>query len=64
MTATIISDVDQSTVLSIPASNLSLFISFHQDGIARVMIDEIDGIENRFKISDEPDFAVMEDQLN
>lgn len=29
----------------------------------RLNINEVDGVENRFKISSEPNFAIMEDQL-
>ena len=42
---------------------MTLTISFYQDGIARVVIDEVKGVEKRFRISDEKDFAVMESQL-
>ena len=48
-------------MLSLAASELSLNLAFYQDGIARVTIDELNGAEKRFKISDEKDFAVMQE---
>ena len=63
VTASIISELDHLPVLSKAATEMTLTISFYQDGIARVLIDEVGGAEKRFKISDEPDFAIMEDQL-
>jgi hypothetical protein len=48
-------------MLSLAASELSLNLTFYQDGIARVTIDELNGAEKRFKISDEKDFAVMQE---
>ena len=51
-------------VYSKAAEHLQLTISFYQNGIARITIDEFVNImEKRFRISDEKDFAVMQDQL-
>ena len=43
--------------------DLSLQVRFYQDGIVRVNIDEIDGAERRYKITDEQDFVVVESHL-
>ena len=51
----------RAAMLSKAALEMTLTVSFYQDGIARVSIDEIDGVEKRYKISDESDFAVMQD---
>lgn len=38
-------------------------ISFYQRGIARVNINELDGFEQRYKITDEEDLVVIESNL-
>ena len=35
----------------------------YQDGILRIYIDEVDGVEQRFRVADLEDFAVMNNQL-
>ena len=49
--------------LSLAATELTLSVSFYQDGIARVIVDEVNGAEKRFRISGEKDFAIMQEQL-
>jgi hypothetical protein len=61
ISATIKSRVKKLPMLSLAASELSLNLAFYQDGIARVTIDELNGAEKRFRISDEKDFAVMQE---
>lgn len=38
-------------------------VTFYQRGIARVNIDEVDGYEQRYKVSDIENFVVVEHQL-
>jgi len=47
----------------IAAEKLIMNISFFQNGIARVSIDELDGFEKRFRIADEDDLVVIERHL-
>lgn len=35
----------------------------YQDGILRIYIDEVDGVEQRFRVADLEDLAVMNNQL-
>ena len=63
ISATIKSGIEKLPILSLAATELTLNLAFYQDGIARVTIDEVNGAEKRFKISDEKDFAIMQDQL-
>ena len=53
VSATIVSDVEHVPILSKAAREMTLMVSFYQDGIARVSIDEVGGVEKRYKISDE-----------
>lgn len=45
------------------AAQLTAELALYQGGIMRLRINEVGGQEQRFRVSSEQDFAVMEDQL-
>jgi len=47
----------------IAAEKLIMNVSFFQNGIARISIDELDGFERRFRIADEDNLVVVESHL-
>ncbi len=47
----------------IAAEKLIMNVSFFQNGIARISIDELDGFEHRFRIADEDNLVVVESHL-
>jgi hypothetical protein len=47
----------------IAAEKLIMNVSFFQNGIARISIDELNGFERRFRIADEDNLVVVESHL-
>jgi len=46
---------------SIQAETLKADMTLYRNGILRILINEEDGAEQRFKVSSIPDFAVMDE---
>ena len=56
-------DLATDSFPTIQAATLKAEITLYKYGILRILINEEDGTEQRFRVSGIPDFAVMDDQL-
>jgi len=54
-------DLASNSDASIQAETLKAEMTLYRNGILRILINEEDGTEQRFKVSSIPDFAVMDD---
>ena len=54
-------DLATTSDKSIQAATLKAEMTLYRNGILRILINEEDGTEQRFRVSSIPDFAVMDD---